>query len=599
MDGVPSAPAPGLRNSPILRPLRPLILFAAVVLVTATLYWARDVLIPIALATLLTFLLNPVANVLQRWGLGRIVSVVVVVVLTFSLIAAAGWALTQQVGSLGNEVPKYAAAIKEKVARFRREGGGRFLGRVQSGVDDVVGEIEKAVPKREKPTPVVIQGEQKAPLARVTAWMEPLASVGLVALLVVFMLFERVEMRNRLIRLVGYGRLTLTTKALDEAAERISRYLLGQSLVNVGLGLAFGVGLYFIGIPYALLWGALLAVLRFVPYVGVWLGVLPPILFSLATFEGWTKPLWIVALFVVIELVVAVGVEPALYSNRAGVSKVALLVAIAVWTWLWGPVGLVLATPLTACLLVLAKYVPEMEFLAILVGDAPALEPPVRYYQRLLAEDQDEASEIVDEFLKTHPVEQVYDELLIPALVAAKRDVARGRLSEDGLEFIVRATSEIIRELVPSEPADTVAPAARMRVLGYPVRDRADELALGMFGQLVDQTRIELEPASADVLTSEVVALVETVRPAVICLALLPPGGLAQARYVIKRVRARYPDVKILVGRWGLPQGDQENWDVLLSADADHVSGSLLETRNYLAQLATLQPAAATTVSVA
>lgn len=597
MDGPPVAPAPGLRNSPILRPLRPLILFGSVVFVTASIYWARDVLIPIALATLLTFLLNPVANVLQRWGLGRVVSVVVVVVLTFSLIAAAGWAVTQQVASLGNEIPKYADAIKEKVARFRREGGGRFLGRVQSGVDDVVGEIEKSVPTREKPTPVVIHGDQKALLTRVTAWMEPLASVGLVALLVVFMLFERVEMRNRLIRLVGHGRLTLTTKALDEAAERISGYLLGQSLVNGGIGLAFGVGLYFIGIPYALLWGAVLAVLRFVPYVGVWLGVLPSILFSLATFDGWTKPLWIVALFVALELVISVGIEPVLYSNRAGVSKVALLVAVAVWTWLWGPMGLVLATPLTVCLLVLAKYVPEMEFLAILVGDAPALAPPVRYYQRLLAEDQHEASEIVEEFLKTHPVEQVYDELLTPALVAAKRDLARDRLSEEGLDFVVRATSEIVRDLLPRDPADTEA--ERLCVLGYPVRDRADELALGMLGQLVDQTRVELETASAAALTSEVVALVETVRPAVVCLALLPPGGLAQARYVLKRLRARYPDQKILVGRWGRPPGDEENWDVLLSAGADHVSPTLLETRNYLAQLATLRLAAAPTASVA
>jgi predicted PurR-regulated permease PerM len=217
MDGVPTPPATPvtLRNSPILRPLRPLILFASVVLVTASLYWARDVLIPIALATLLTFLLNPVANTLQRWGLGRIVSVLLVVVLAFSLIAAAGWVLTQQVSTLGNDVPAYADAIKDKVARFRREGGGRFLGRVRSGVDDVVGEIEKAVPKRDKPVPVVIQGEQKSLLTRVTAWMEPLASVGLVALLVVFMLFERVELRNRVIRLVGYGRVTLTTKALD------------------------------------------------------------------------------------------------------------------------------------------------------------------------------------------------------------------------------------------------------------------------------------------------------------------------------------------------------------------------------------------------
>jgi predicted PurR-regulated permease PerM len=604
MDGIHTPPASpvGLRNSPILRPLRPLIIFGAVVLVTASLYWARDVLIPIALATLLTFLLNPVASALQRLGLGRAASVLVVVGLAFSLIAGAGWALSQQASTLGNDLPKYTATIKEKLARWHREGGGRFLGRVRSGVDELVGEIQKTVPTREKPVPVIVQGERTGLPARVTTVMKPLASAGLVALLVVFMLFERVELRNRLIRLVGYGRLTLTTKALDEAAERISRYLLGQSLVNAGLGLAFGVGLYVIGLPYALLWGALLTVLRFIPYVGVWVAVLPPILLSLAVFEGWTKPFSVAALLVVLELIVSGAIEPVVYSHRAGVSKTALLVTIAVWTWLWGPLGLLLATPMTVCLLVLAKHMPEMDFVAILVGDEPALAPPVSYYQRLLADDQDEASDIVREFLDTHPIEQVYDNLLVPALVGAKRDVARQRLSENGLESIVRATYEILQELAPRDSPETGVPTAvpgtRTRVLGCPVSDKADEVALAMFRQLVDPMRFDVELTSAEVLSSEVVALVETSRPAVICLSALPPGGLAQARYRCKRLRARYPGVKILVGRWGhRDDGGQENWDVLLSAGADHVSGGLLEMRNHLVQIAALQPAPSATAA--
>jgi predicted PurR-regulated permease PerM len=603
MDGALPPASAGLRDSPILRPLRPLIVFATVVLVTASLYWARDVLIPIALATLLTFLLNPVASMLQRWGLGRVGSVLVVVALAFSLIAAAGWTLTQQVSTLANDVPAYTSIIKEKVARWRREGGGRFLGRVQSGVDEVVGEIEKAVPVKDKPVPVVVQGERASLLRRASAVLEPLAMAGLVALLVVFMLFERVELRNRLIRLVGYGRLALTTKALDEAAERISSYLLGQSVINAGIGLLFGIGLYVIGLPYALLWGALLAVLRFIPYVGVWLGVLPAILFSLALFDDWTRPLAIVALFALLEVVVSGFIEPVVYSHRAGVSKVALLVAIAVWTWLWGPVGLLLATPMTVCLLVLAKYMPEMDFVAILVGDEPALEPPVRYYQRLLAGDRDEASEIVEEFLARHPREHVHDELLVPALAAAKRDVARHRLSDEGLELIVRATSEILQELAPDEPSaepPIAAPEARPRVLGCAVRDKADEVALAMFRQLVDPTRFDVELTSADALTSEVVALVETTRPAVICLSALPPGGLVQARYLCKRLCARYPDAKILVGRWGYrEERGPEKWDVLLSAGADHVSATLLESRDHLGHLASLQRSSSATVTAA
>jgi predicted PurR-regulated permease PerM len=563
------------------------------VLVTASLYWARDVLIPLALATLLTFLFNPLANALERWGVGRALSVLIVVGFAFSLIAGAGWALTQQAGTLAAELPAYTATIKDKVARWRREGGGRFFGRVRSSVDEVVGEIAKTVPAREKPTPVVIQSGPRSLLAQVTAVTAPLAETGLVALLVVFMLFERVELRNRLIRLVGSGRVTLTTKALDEAAQRISGYLLGQSIVNLGIGLAFTIGLSVLGMPYALLWGAILAILRFIPYIGVWLAVLAPIVFSLAVFEGWWTPLLILALFVVLELIVGGFIEPVLYSRRAGVSKVALLVAIAVWTWLWGTIGLVLATPLTVCLLVFAKYMPEMEFVAILAGDEPALDPAVSYYQRLLAEDTDEARDIVEEFLATHPPERLYDDLMVPALVLAKRDVARDRLSREGLESIVRATYEILDELSPVGEAVALPGDERTRVLGCPVRDKADEVALAMFGRLLDPARFDIELTSADVLAAEVVALVETTRPSVICLSVLSPGALAPARYLCKRLRARYPEVRILVGRWGAHPGDgQESWDVLLSAGADHVSATMLETRDHAGHFASLRPAA-------
>jgi hypothetical protein len=325
--------------------------------------------------------------------------------------------------------------------------------------------------------------------------------------------------------------------------------------------------------------------------------VLPPILFSLAVFDGWAKPASVVALFVVLELIVSAVVEPVVYSQHAGVSKVALLVAIAVWTWLWGPLGLVLATPMTVCLLVVAKYIPEMNFVAILVGDEPALVPSVAYYQRLLAEDRDEAGEIVEEFLESHPAEQLYDGLLVAALVTARRDLARGHLSADAMAFIARATAEILEEVVLDAPgaAPDGAPGA-LHVLGCPARDKADEVALAMLRRLVDPGRVDLELASPDVLTSEVMAMVEATRPAALCLSSLPPGGLAQTRYLCKRLRARYPDVKIVVGRWGLRDDlAGEHAEALRSAGADHVSASLLETRDYLAQIAALQlaPAAA------
>jgi len=592
----PSPDSGSLRTSPVLRPLRPLIIVGAIVMFAVAAAWARDVLMPLALALLLAFVLSPVANALQRTRLGRVASVLVVVILAFSLLGGVAWGLSQQIASVGGDLPRYSATIKEKVARWRREGAGRVLGRVRSSVDEVVDEMQKTEtsPRRERPTPVVIRGGDTGLLDTITALATPLATAGFVGLLVIFMLLERTELRNRLIRLVGYGHLTLTTKALDEASERISRYLFGQSAVNGALALAFGVGLFLIGIPYAFLWGVLLGVLRFIPYVGVWLGVLPPILFTLATFDGWTKPLLVAGLFVGLEVMLSGFIEPVLYSQRAGVSKVALLVAVAFWAWLWGPVGLVLATPLTVCLLVLAKYVPEMDFLAILGGDEPALETSVSFYQRLIAEDLDEASDLVDEFLKTHPVESVYDELLVPALVCAKRDRGRSRLSEDVETFIVRALREIVEDLGRRTPStggtDGAAAPPIMRMLGCPASDAYDEVGLVMFRQLIDPGRVEMELVSTEALSSEVVALVETARPQAICVSALPPGGLAHARYLCKRLRARYPDVKIVVCRWGTRSGHTENWDVLLSAGANHVSGTLLETRDHLSRIAALTP---------
>ena len=260
---------------------------------------------------------------------------------------------------------------------------------------------------KEKPRQVVVKAEESStfwpiPLA-VGPMVERFASAGLVIVLVIFMLIQREDLRNRLIRLVGYGRLTFTTRALEEAGQRISRYLLMQTIINSSFGLAVGLALYLIGVPYAVLWGFLAAVLRFIPYVGPFAAAIMPSALSLAVFEGWLWPILVVGIFVALELICNMVLEPLLYAESAGVSGVGLLVAVAFWTWLWGPVGLVLATPLTVCVVVLGKYVPGMDFIGVLMSDQPAMESNISYYQRLLAMDQAEAAEIVEEHLKTHP----------------------------------------------------------------------------------------------------------------------------------------------------------------------------------------------------
>ena len=578
---------------------------ATFVLVIASLYWAQAVLIPVALAMLLTFLLSPVVGALERLALGRLPSVILVVVLAFSLLGGIGWIVTLQFGSVANELPTYRKNIREKIADIREAGKGGALEKVQETAEEVKEEFQKTdEPARltEKPRQVVVSAEESStfwpiPLA-IGPMVERFASAGLVIVLVIFMLIQREDLRNRLIRLAGYGRLTVTTMALEEAGQRISRYLLMQTVINSSFGLAVGLALYLIGLPYAILWGFLAALLRFIPYAGPFAAAIVPSALSLAVFQGWLWPIVVVGLFLTLELLNNMVLEPLLYGESAGVSGVGLLVAIAFWTWLWGPVGLVLATPLTVCVVVFGKYVPQMDFIGVLMSDQPAMESNMSYYQRLLAMDQAEAAEIVEDYLKSHPAEQIYDGVLIPALTYTRRDRELGRLTEEGEQFVFRATREILEDLnslmpksspeaVDAEKAgiaadDSTAALPTVRVLGCPARDEADGLALHMFRRLLDSTRYEVEVMSDAVLTAEVVALIGEKSPALLFIATVSPGGLAQTRYLCKRLRARFPNLKIAVGQWGMGGGDRSS---ILLAGADKVGITMIETRDQMMQL--------------
>jgi predicted PurR-regulated permease PerM len=594
-------------------PVRTVPLFqvlASLVLIIASLYWAHTVLIPVALALLFTFLLNPVVSALQRKGLGRTPATLLAVLLLFSCLGGIGWAMTAEITNLAAELPHYEDNIRQKIADIRWAGQGSIIARIQNTAQKVMDELQKEVKPAgevEKPVPVVVQGPSV--LWRLPSALEPLATAGLVGVLVIFMLVKHGDLRNRLIAVAGYGRLTIATKALDEAGQRISRYLLMQSILNGGFGFAVGVGLFLIGLPHAVVWGGLAAILRFIPYVGTAAAILLPTALSLAVFHGWVKPILVLALFAVLELTNYIVMEPLLYGQSAGVSPVALLVAVAFWTWLWGPVGLLLATPLTVCLVVLAKYVPQVGFIGVLLGDEPALETFTSYYQRLVARDEDEAAEIVETQLKTHAPEEICDTLLVPALVAAKQDHERHILTEDDWHFIVRATREIIEDMDTHQPsAETLAaePAADLgdapvallpapvRIVACPARDEADELALVMVRRLLDPRRYTVEVVHNTRLTAEVVALVEEQRPGVVCIGALAPGGLAQTRYLCKRLRARFPELKLVLGRWGVQEGGEERQPLHLATGIDAVGATLQETCNQLMQLAQLLPTPAT-----
>ncbi|HTL44466.1 MAG TPA: AI-2E family transporter [Vicinamibacterales bacterium] len=592
--------------------IAPWIRFAGCVLVVAVLYWAQAVFVPVALALLITFVLSPPVTFLQRW-IGRVPAVLVVVALVFTIIGLAGWGVATQMSSLAGDLPHYRANIRQKISDVRGAGRGGSVEQVEQTVKDIQTQIASPeAPKGTVRQPLIVQSQQVSTLWDFPSWLgpaiAPLSTAGFVIVLVIFMLLEREDLRGRVIGLVGHGHLAVTTKAFDEAGSRVSRQLLMQTLVNAAYGVAIGAGLWWIGVPYSLLWAALGAALRFIPYLGPIAAAAGPILVSLAALAGWTRPLEVVGLFVVVELFTNLVLETVLYAGAAGVSQVALLVAVAAWTWLWGSMGLLLATPLTVCLVVLGKHFPGLEFLSTLMADSPALSPDVRYYQRLLARDQGEAADIIQRHVASQPPETVYDAVMLPALTYAERDRFEGRLSADEEQAVADETRELLadletllRSLPAPEPGEAetdeqpstaaassadLSPAVPVEVLAYPANGPSDAIALQMLAQLVDSASIRLNPTSIRPLTSEVIEVVRSRGVRLVCIADLPPSPPSKTRYLVRKLRAALPEVRILIGRWGPESLSDEERASLMDAGANHVATTLIETRNELRNLA-------------
>jgi predicted PurR-regulated permease PerM len=577
--------------------------FAGFVLVVAVLYFAQAVLVPIALAVLLTFLLAPLVTRVQRF-IGPTPAILAVVILTGSVLALAGWTVTRQLGALADELPGYRENIREKIADVRGAGRGGSVEKVQQTIEEIQAEMADEEGPGTFAQPIVVTSQESTGFWGFPAWIgsvvEPLANAGLVIVLVIFMLAERQQLRDRLIGLFGHGHLAVTTKAFDEAGTRISRYLLMQSLVNLIFGVGVAIGLWLIGVPYPLLWASLAAVLRFIPYVGPWIGAGAPILVSLAALPGWTQPLYVIALFVCLELFTNLVLEVFLYAGAAGVSPLGLLVAVAFWTWLWGPFGLLMATPLTVCLVVLGKHVPRLEFMSTLMADTPALAPVVSYYQRLLARDQGEASDLIERHVKAHPAESVWDALVLPALNYAERDRLEGRLSPDEETAVIDASRELIADAAAlvftakasglggegddvegAAPVEQPAPP-HITVAGCPASSAADELALRVLGHLAEDDGITIEMLPVGMLSSDLIAAVKACNCRIVCFADLPPSPASKARYLVKKLKTALPDVHVVVGRWAPADIADESTSALTEVGAAHVSASVLETRDQL-----------------
>jgi predicted PurR-regulated permease PerM len=528
------------------------------------------------------------------------------------------------------DLPKYSANITEKIKAVRQMADNPATQRLENMIQEISGALNSqpssANPKESSTSKDLKESNDKALAPEAMAakvimrpetpmWLswvpsllgsilDLLGGLALSLLLVVFMLLRREDLRNRVIRLLGHGRVTVTTKAVDDAGKRISRFLATQLIVNSVYGFVIGLGLWAIGVNYPLLWGFLAGTLRYLPYIGVWIAAVPPFLLSVGMFPGWLQPSLVVSLFFALEMISGNFLEPKLYGHSIGVSEVALLIVASCWAFLWGPIGLLLSSPLTVCLVVLGKYVPRLQFLDVLLGDEPALEPDVSFYQRLLARDQDEATDLALAQAKESP-KKLYDALLLPTLIQARVDFEQGELTEADATFIRRAIetimddveqrhdddvekanraekSEALAEELAQGPSTIEPPAVRIRIVGCASRNPEDVLALEMLGRVLNPVRWELEILSTDMLSSELVEAVVKKDPAVVCIGALPPGGLSAARYLCKRLRARLPKTRIVIGRWGLTTNVDQNRERLQDAGADQVDTSMQETREQL-----------------
>ncbi len=449
-------------------PVSPTTMMVAIGVGIGALYLGRPILMPLALAILLSFMLAPVTVRLRRLGLGRVPAVIAVVLLLFIALLGLGTIVGSQAVHLADHLPTYEWNLRSKIRDLRIAiPSGGVVERTSEMLRDLGQELQEATGPAEKdaknptrdeaPKPVLVQVQepQAPPLQTLRELggplVAPIATAGLVVVFVIFMLLQREDLRDRVIRLLGARDVARATEAMDDAGKRISRYLLMQLVINVLYGIPVGVGLFLLGVPNPVLWALLATVLRFVPYVGPVIAALFPIALSFAVAPGWTLPLLTIALFVTLELFSNNVLEPWLYGSSTGLSPVAVLVAAVFWTALWGPVGLLLSTPLTVCVVVLGRHVPQLGFFHVLLGDEPALAPEVKFYQRLLARDPEEASELAEEYLEDEPLEKLYDAVIIPALGLAEQDRLRGSLERAMVQEIAQDTVGVVEELAEAE----------------------------------------------------------------------------------------------------------------------------------------------------
>jgi predicted PurR-regulated permease PerM len=559
----------------------------ALLVATAVLYLAREVLIPFALAILLSFLLAPAVRRLERWKLGRVLSTLVVALLGFSLIAAVAGVAGQQAVSLAANLPQYRANVVEKI-RWLKEPGTGQLSRAAEAIREL--EEQAVSGTTREPLPVVeAPGSPYAVLIDyVTPFAKPVGTALAVLVFTILMLLHRENMRERLIGLIGARRINVTTQALGEASDRVSRFLFTQLVINAAFGIPFGAALYFIGIPNAMLWGLLATLLRFIPYAGVWVAVAMPAALAFAISDGWSEVAWVIGVFLALEFVIVYAVEPWAYGRSTGLSPIAVIAAVLFWTWLWGPVGLLLAVPLTVCVAVMGRHIPEFGYLNVLLGVEPVLEPEARFYQRLVAMDQEEAEDLAEDFANEHGLLALHEKVVIPALVLGEQDRHAGALDERHQRFIFDTTRHIVEYVEERRNPEKPAAAAAQRPLPplciLAAHDEADHVAALVLARVLPRAEFNPEVGPYPLLAAELMEFVAQNGARVACISAMPPRAAAHAAYLCKRLKQRFPDLKVLVALWTRENTDRAR-ERLREAGVDLVATRLGEVVEQLRQL--------------
>lgn len=570
-------------------------------IIIAALYFGRELFVPIALAILLSFVLAPLVSALQRWRVPRGLSVVFVVLLAFLSIFALGGVIARQVTQLAGDLPRYEDTMRKKIESVRgTTATSGTLERAADVLQDLGKELNKPkettttlVPSAQPPgqeiKPIPVEVRQPPPTALesiaalISPLLRPLTTTGIMAIFVVFILLQREDLRNRFIKLAGSHDLQKTTVALNDAATRLSRLYLIQLALNAGFGFVIGIGLWVIGVPSPVLWGILAAVLRFVPYVGAFISAIFPLTLAAAVDPGWSMLLWTGALFLIAEPLVGHVIEPLVYAHSTGLSPIAVVASATFWTALWGPVGLVLATPLTVCLVVLGRHAERFEFLDVMLGDRPALSPSELFYQRMLASDPAEAVDQAEDFLKERPLSSYYDDVALPGLRLAQNDLVRGSLDRVQSEAIKASVAEVVDDLIDQDDRTSVSksthnaeteaaleatndPASELPhlkkddlahewqtetpVLCVAGRSPLDEAVALMLAQVLDKHGLRARVEGVEAIASTNIFHLETKGVAMLCVSYLDAGSHAHMRYTIRRLRRRLPEARVLLGCW-------------------------------------------------